>query len=245
MQEDSCSAQNITTLQELKKEAQETYRRPLGWKQVVMLARYDRKSTLLVTSRGEIFKMSQSLAFSFNRFSRENYCFEAEIKACYQMVGSKYRGLVQGKHLLVATSGLHSADLVFYNTDYLEDYLYLDHDGLMLLNFRMDDLVLHVKVPASQSGFMNRLNAANHVSKLKLEILQYKDYAYGLTSDKTPTTNTYALIKQLRELALSCLERQIEEYISCCFEHCYGQKAAKHLLGTFRQIFQRCFQHKF
>lgn len=245
MQEKTCSKQSINTLQMLKEEAQATYCRPLKWETTVLLAHYDQQTTLLVTARGEIFQMPQTLVNTLNQFASHNDCFESDIMSAYQLVNCPYRGLVQGLHRLVPTCGLHSADLVFYNAAFLEDYCYLTDESQMQLNFRLGNQALHVKVPASHTGFAKRLAAADHVSALQLDHLHYLMHCYGFPHECTPISNVYVHFMQLRKRALDCFESRIKHCFDQTFQHCYGEKPDADFLSSLHQAVHRCFQHKF
>lgn len=233
-----------TTLTKLRQMASDGYCRLLTWDNLVLMARFDKGSTLLVTNRGEVLKNNQPLGATFNEFAYNNYCFEADIMAAYELLKCPYRGLVEGKHRLVPTCGLHAPDLVFYNASYLEDYVSMNKEDCMLLNFHTTHCDLHIQLPVCKSGFETRLNAADRVSAMQLDHLHHLMHHYGVPHECPPSLNIYQHRDWLREQSHIFQEHCFARICSLAFEDYYGEPLSDGLKAAFLAACRRVFQQK-
>lgn len=235
----------IKTLADLRTVAVNTYCRPLNWENLVLMAHFDKGRSLVVTNRGEVFQTAQPLVTTFNDFASNNYCLEAEIMAAYALAKSSHRGLVEGHHRLVPTCGIHSEDLAFYNASYLEDYVNLDKEGCVLLNFRTPHCNMHIQLPAYKGSFEKMLEAADKVSAMQLEHLHYLLHCYGVTHKCLPVQNVYRHRRVLREQSVILQERIFCWIVNRAFKSCYGQAPEDNFLKALLRALRRVFQQKF
>lgn len=150
------------------------------WDNTLLVTRYKRRQTLVLTRYGQLIVLNQSLKKVLDRFSRVAGIHYYEMRCLYQMITERTMGYVAGNYALVPTCGRSNPAVVFFMNHYLDNYCYDEDAGAVLATFKgKKRQMIRVIIDTNLKTFRRMRRAAHDVGTIHLSSLENLCRHYG------------------------------------------------------------------